>query len=630
MSSSARGVQSPSVIVVGAGLAGMLAAMLLSKFGIRSMVLDAGSGDDHPRSSVWSARVLEVIRAIDSELADGLRELSAPTLKLRYITWCTSLAGHELAKLAPVGNDPVYTVQLLSASPCRPLHISQNVVEAQLMTRLRADPNIQYLEHTRIESLEQRDGVCTVGYVAVNGVRGSRQADFVLAADGSNSTVRKLLQVESTETDVQPVLQIHFLADLSAYTCTRPGPLYWIINARIVGTLTNHTNQEHEWVLTTASVPDLLSAQDLTVADARQMVCAAIGTNNVSVEIKSVRPWTMSLRHARTNRAGRVFLLGDAAWGLTAMGGFGICQAAADASSVAWRVAAYLGASPSTALVELLLESFEPERRQQFEVLAEYTRDLTVLSEKVIRAAGLDPSGIQKIQKLARFPLFRLLSANQRKRLLGLILGKGLQGLERLEQASLCGERARKDVAFAVALQQEVYLSMGADLGYVTTSGFLSVDTELPAPGHPKARTNYDPICWPGALLPHVWSTDTDAEFSSRDLVRQAPITLVCWGDFQVDWQVAVDEIEVRYGIRMVVPLICAKAQADFSMHADAFETTFSIPLEGALVVRGDGVVVSSLRGVGLSKALMLEQAFVALMATHQQVSLPASKENVS
>ncbi|ODV43546.1 hypothetical protein AWV79_16470 [Cupriavidus sp. UYMMa02A] len=151
------------VAIIGAGTAGSVLALLLASRGIRSVLVERQrDADTHPRGHVWSARAMEVIRAIDVELAEQLREISSPPLKLRYITWCTSLAGVDLGRCVPIGNDPAHTASLLGSGPCRPLHLSQNVTDPILRERVARNALIEFLPGYELESLSQDRHACTL------------------------------------------------------------------------------------------------------------------------------------------------------------------------------------------------------------------------------------------------------------------------------------------------------------------------------------------------------------------------------------------------------------------------------------------------------------------------------------
>src|SRR6185503_2200821 len=92
---------------------------------------------------------------------------------------------------------------------------------------------------------------------------------------------------------------------------------------------------------------------------ARDAVRAAIGTDEPAIDIRSIRPWTMTAEVAERFRVGRVLLAGDAAHRFPPTGGFGLNTGIQDVHNLAWKLALVLaGRAP-----ESLLDTYEVERR---------------------------------------------------------------------------------------------------------------------------------------------------------------------------------------------------------------------------------------------------------------------------
>lgn len=580
------------VAIIGAGTAGSVLALLLASRGIRSVLVERqGEVDAHPRGHVWSARAMEVIRAIDVELAEQLRDISSPPLKLRYITWCTSLSGVELGRCVPIGNDPVHTASLLNSGPCRPLHLSQNVADSVLRERVERNALIEFLPGYALESLAQDQDTCTLTLREVrSGLNVWRTARFVAGADGAQSTVRRLLGVASVETPLQAVAQIHFRGQLDRLTVARPSPLYWILNSQVVGTLTAHTADEQDWVLTTAVLPAIEPAGGMPAAQALSLVRAAIGDDSVDVRVQSVRPWTMALRRIETTRVGRVLLLGDAAAGFSAIGGFGMNHGIEDAASLAWRLQILLGGSVRDDLAQALLFSYAEERATSAQAHASRTQQLSDLADQVLRATGVDPGGFQTLSALSQSPWVRLLPKPAARKLFGAVTGAGLKPLGRLVDAGQTGAGVRARVRRAIDRQREVFVTMGTDLGYAHAAGFLCRE---PHPGvqSPHAGTDYWPQSSPGALVPHLWSEADGESLSIRDLARRAPMTLLVHERERVRWQAALARLSATWGIDVAFPLIGTGDDAQFRIGAPAFANALQIDVTGAVLLRGDGIV---------------------------------------
>ncbi|MGO4154037.1 FAD-dependent monooxygenase [Cupriavidus sp. YAF13] len=584
--------QPSPVAIIGAGIAGSVLALLLASRGIRCLLVDRQRGTDtHPRGHVWSARAMEVIRSIDAELAEALREISSPPLKLRYITWCTALAGVDLGRCVPIGNDPVHTARLLGSGPCRPLHLSQNVADPILRQRVADSPLIELLAGHELEALSQDDDACVLTLRELRSGRIVRRtARYVAGADGAHSTVRRLLGVRSTTTPLQAVAQIHFRAKLDRLTTSRPSPLYWILNPAIVGTLTAHTADDEDWVLSTVVLPEIEPAGEMPEARALALVRAAIGDDRIDASIVSIRPWTMALRCAETSRVGRVMLLGDAAAGFSAIGGFGMNHGIEDAASLAWRLQLLLGGYVPEGLAHGLLSSYAAERAQSAAAHAHRTQQLSDLSDEVLRAAGADPAGLKTLAALSRSTPVRLLPRRAARSLLRTVAGAGLKPLRHLASTAPAGVAVRAKVRRAIDKQREVFVTLGTDLGYALSSGFVCREPH-PHPQSPHSGTEYWPTTSPGSLIPHLWSETAGESLSTRDLARRAPLTLLVGDKERVRWQAALARLRADWGIDVACPRIGTDDGAQFRIRASAFATAMEIDESGAVLLRGDGIV---------------------------------------
>jgi 2-polyprenyl-6-methoxyphenol hydroxylase-like FAD-dependent oxidoreductase len=603
------------VAIVGAGTAGSVLALLLARRGVRSVLIERRTeADAHPRGHVWSVRSMEVLRSIDPELAEEMRESSPAPLKLRYITWCTSLAGVDLGRCVPIGNDPAYTAHLLASSPCRPLHLSQNVADPILRQRVLAEPSITLLAGCELQALTQGDSGCTLRlHEAASGRTHTVYARYAVGADGAESTVRRLLGLESTVTPLQSVAQIHFRAQLGRFTAPRPGPLYWVLNPTVVGTLTAHTADDTEWVLTTAALPAVEPPEAMSEARARALVQAAIGDTTVPVQIVAARSWAMDLRQARTVRQGRVMLVGDAAAGFSAIGGFGLNHGIQDAASLAWRLCLLTTAPLQAGPAEALLTSFAAERADSARHHAERTLRLTALSDEVLLAAGLDPAGFGKLTALSESRLLKILPRSAVMKLFAALLSGGLRPTARLASTRAEGALARQRVAQAIAKQREVFVTLGTDLGYAVTNGFVT-RARHPLPTAPHSATEYWPTTTPGALIPHLWSRSDHGGPSTRDLARAAPLTLLVWQAQRPRWLAALAQVRAEWGIDVACPSVGTTSGDDFQAGPADWAAALQIDPEGAVLVRGDGVVAWRARSDCTDPGSALRDVFKRLL----------------
>ncbi|WCL49637.1 FAD-dependent monooxygenase [Leptospira sp. GIMC2001] len=598
------------ILIVGAGISGSILALQLAKFGIKSVIIDKRSTiDSHPRGNVFSARSLEIIRSIDFELAEELREISPPPLKLRYITWCTSLNGLELGKCTPIGNDTYYTVKLLEASPCRPIQLSQRIVESKLRNLLLENEHIEYFENTKIiyhKHLVDRHFVTLLGpenHIA------SLDFRYLVGADGATSCVRKFLGIKSSTEKMQAVLQIHFSADLSEFVKTRSGPLYWILNEKFAGTLTIQSNHADEWVLTLPIIEKLVSEKDFTHAELKQYILSAIGVKDFSINIHSARCWSMELRESESVFQDDAFLIGDAAFGFSAIGGFGLNHGIEDAMSLAWRLILARETGINTEHLHRIFLSFNQERKESFQKLAIATRKLNSISEEVFASVGLDPGGMKKLEGgFNKFPL-KLLPRKSKAGIIKKLLTIGTKPLSSLSEFSKKGEAARRKIAFALQNQKSVFLTLGLDLGKELYSGFIDRDEAI-RPNPVDAWGDYLESSISGSLLPHLWSERQEESLSTRDLVSNFTLSLLCWKSHKDIWTKTTNRVEKIWKIPVSVPSIGQDSTDDFEISNFEFHTRLGLETGGCLVVRSDGFIIKRIPQLPTDPDLTLIEVF--------------------
>ena len=131
------------VLIVGSGPAGASAALALSTYGVRNMVVTRyASLADTPRAHITNQRTMEVLRDLGVE-QEALAK-ATPQHLMGNTTFCTSLAGEELGRVRSWGNEPLVQAahELASTSWSRswwtpPSHAAPSCATAPSTSRLR-------------------------------------------------------------------------------------------------------------------------------------------------------------------------------------------------------------------------------------------------------------------------------------------------------------------------------------------------------------------------------------------------------------------------------------------------------------------------------------------------------------
>jgi 2-polyprenyl-6-methoxyphenol hydroxylase-like FAD-dependent oxidoreductase len=590
------------VIVIGAGPVGATAALLLASHGLRCTVVEARrEPQTHPAAHVLSTRSMEIWREIGLER--DIRGLSAPMHELRCIPYCTTLAGPELGRV-PLADLPDTQIDAIeSISPTRTAHLPQSILEPLLWLNLRDNARIdlrsgwKYLSHH-----DFADGVAVSIADTTTGDDQLILADYVIAADGSASTMRRALRVGMDGPVLQHMVSVHFAADLDAFLRHRRGPVIWTHTAKGLGTIIVHRPPQ-DLVFQIPYFPPFESLDDFPAAVCRDRILDAIGDTDVDVDIKSIQSWTMHAQVATSYRVGRVFLAGDAAHRFPPTGGLGLNTGVADVHNLAWKLAWVVTGRAG----ETLLNTYEQERRPVgIAATADSVANLDGMFE-VVAALGLPRRAVRLLPRVvAAVPAWL-----PRRPVRAVIRGLTTLAYQRLrlaKSAGRVGQRMRRRAAAAIAGQGPHYRSWGRDLGVRYRCGAV-MDDGLPPPRNDPQF--YTPCVRAGGRLPHSWVADHGRRVSTLDLVSRNELTLLASAENHTAWSLAAE------GLSMSVALVRDDERS-------VFHTGVAGADPDALVVRPDGHIVAALRS-DRHGAASLRQALLVVGA-----SLPARGKGAS
>mmetsp|Transcript_32897 Transcript_32897/g.86854 ORF Transcript_32897/g.86854 Transcript_32897/m.86854 type:complete len:732 (-) Transcript_32897:43-2238(-) len=400
------------VVIAGAGPVGLALSRLLSRLGVRSLVLEqAAALPVHPQAHYMNARTMEIMKhslGLDAALTD----LVAPRELWSDFVWCSSVTGRELARVNHFASATARGAGAGSrdTSPCAAVHLPQHQLVPVLLAACEdAEPH----PSGSCAASEVRFGSSVVGFrenasrgVAVD-IRSADglaavECDYLVAADGANSRIRQLLGIPMVgRPNVQSLMNVHFRTRPLPTTSQagRPAMLYFVYNAQVITVFVAHDPVRGEWVCQVPFFPPLQKADAFTPEVCKAIVEAGLGTTELDVEVVSVRPWTMAAEVAGRycSPGGRVFLTGDAAHRFPPAGGLGMNTGIQDAHNLAWKLEAALRGRGDAAA---LLRTYEAERRP-------VAVDNTILSVRnyervlgVARALGVDSHQLEVVDKL--------------------------------------------------------------------------------------------------------------------------------------------------------------------------------------------------------------------------------------
>ncbi|HEY4453390.1 MAG TPA: FAD-dependent monooxygenase [Pseudonocardiaceae bacterium] len=330
------------VLVVGGGMAGLTAALLLNQQGVPTMLVERHQhASPQPKARRFNLRTMEIYRGLD--LTEPLLAASADLAGFDGMLQGTTLATATWPQLTSTHAEQ--RAEIAEHSPCESLLCPQNLLEP-ILRRAAEERGVDVRFGTELLAIEQdTDGVTAV--LADATVR----AEYVIAADGPRSLIRETLGIERTgKGHLADNLDIYFAADLAELVGDRRFNMCTIDNPEVSGTFVS-VNGTDRW---------LFSTSDTGIPADRwpELLRAAIGVPDQKIEIISVTPWESAMRVAKTFARGRIFLVGDAAHTMPPMAASGANTAVQDVHNLAWKLALVLrDAAPRT-----LLDTYQVER----------------------------------------------------------------------------------------------------------------------------------------------------------------------------------------------------------------------------------------------------------------------------
>ena len=332
------------VCIIGCGPIGLTGALLLSKFGINSLLIERRSEvNTHPRSRFVDTNTMELMRFLGLEKA--VEETGLGPDWTEYNRWFSALTGQQIAAIP----SPTFHTVPRSTSPTMPVMTCQDYVENILLDEARGDERIELRYRTEaVEVNQDEDGTTVVIRDLPSGETSTVRADYTVGTDGPHSFAREAigsaLETAPLATFMQDVI---FDADLSKYVEGRKGGLLY--NATASGMLVfQPLNGIRRW---RCQIPNA-DNQPLTEAETVRRIREAVGTEDeVPIRITSTGMWRPTPGCVDALSRGRVFLAGDAAHISVPTGGMGNNIGFAGIRNLAWKLAYVLkGLAPPEVL----------------------------------------------------------------------------------------------------------------------------------------------------------------------------------------------------------------------------------------------------------------------------------------
>jgi putative polyketide hydroxylase len=343
------------VVIVGAGPAGLVAAVTLARQGIASLLVERNPGlSPLPRATAVSVRTMELLRSwgLEDEVRAGALEIAAVG------AWATETLASPEGALVPLGLPDF--AEVAAASPTTPAAVPQDHLEPVLLRHLEGLGPTEVRFGAELVALDQdADGVAVVLREAATGATQTVRAGYVVGADGAHSRTRALLGIAMDGPDhLLEQLTVLLEAPLSQVVGDRRYGIYFIQHPEAGGVLVPNGAGDR-WLYGREWAPDRERLEDYTDARLTGLVRAAAGVPDLPVRVVAKGAFSFAAQVADRYADGRAFLVGDAAQRMTPRGGMGMNTAIAEGHDLAWKLAWVLRGWAGPAL----LDTYEAEWR---------------------------------------------------------------------------------------------------------------------------------------------------------------------------------------------------------------------------------------------------------------------------
>lgn len=365
------------VVVVGAGPVGLTLALDLAQQGLEPVLLAANTSPcEGSRAICFSQRTLDVWH----RLGVGERMVE------RGVTWKTGRVY--------LGEEPIYSFDLQPDENQRMpafINLQQHAVEEMLVDELLRETDVDLRFGHRVTGVAQDARTVSLRIETPEGPYGIT-CDYLLAADGARSTVRRELGLDF----VGETFDDKFLiADIVMDVDLPPERRFWFDPPWNPGrSALLHMQPDGVWRVDLQLGPEADAEAEREESRVRARIEAMLP--GVSFELRWVSVYTFQCRRLERFRHGRIAFVGDSAHQVSPFGARGANSGIQDADNLAWKLAHVL----LQAADDTLLDSYDEERVPAAdENLRHSTRSTEFITPKSDHSTALRDAVLQLAKK---------------------------------------------------------------------------------------------------------------------------------------------------------------------------------------------------------------------------------------
>jgi putative polyketide hydroxylase len=346
-------IEQVPVLIVGAGPAGLTAAITLARHGVESLLVERRRElSSLPRATAVNTGSMELLRSWGLEQA-----VRAGGLDVEWMGW----VGETLVSAGetfPLGLPT--RAQSAVVSPTAPACVPQDHLEPVMLAHLRSLRAGRVRLGTEVVGVKAgRHGARAVLRDVETGRSRAVRARYLVAADGAHSAVRRALGIAMHGPDclAERVVAL-FRAPLWERLGDRRYGLYSVGTGAGEATILP-AGRDDRWLYGGSWDPRRERLADYTAPRLAARIERATGVAGLRPRIERVGAFSFAAQLAERFREGSAFLVGDAAHRVTPRGGTGMNTAIRDGHDLGWKLAWVLRGSAGAEL----LDSYEAERR---------------------------------------------------------------------------------------------------------------------------------------------------------------------------------------------------------------------------------------------------------------------------
>jgi 2,4-dichlorophenol 6-monooxygenase len=565
------------VLVVGAGPAGLTAAALLARSGVKSLTVSKyHTTADAPRAHITNQRAVEIFR--DLRIEDRVMARALPQHLMGKQVFATAFAGRELCRMMTWGTGD-RQADYDAASPSKMCNAPQHVLEPILLDAARSFGADIRFNHEVVAVSQTADVAIARVRHRLDGTEFEVRARYIVGCDGGRSIVGEQGGFEfEGQAGLGNAITVWIEADLTRYTQHRSGALFFVRNPGNKDVVSVWTCVEPWTEWSTIFFREELDATELSEESVMQRVRAAIGDPSVDIRIKKIAEWQVNHVVAARYRHARLFLAGDAAHRHPPANGLGSNTSIQDSYNLAWKLALVTSGKAH----ESLLDTYDVERQPiGRQVVDRANRSFAEVAPCLI-ALGFQPGQTES---------------------------EALERLDRLHGPD--GEEEQKTLLSALDLMNGQFNAHGVEMGQRYVSDAVVSDGS-PFPPHERdPELYYQPTTHPGAPLPHIWLQRGTEDISTLDLCGYDRFTLIT-GIAGSAWADAAAQVSREFGVD-IEPISVGLGQLNNDV-LGAWTRKREIAHDGCLLVRPDRIISwRSSRGVS-DPVSALREAITAIL----------------